>query len=95
MHQCAAPRKHSPWKHHLDGVVNQLHAGGIINKWLNDEFNPAIFLDVPEEVRETPLEFINVAFAVCVLASGLGLAGLVFTGEQIVHMGDHGEQPAI
>ena len=77
------PRKHSPWKPHLDQVVNQLHSGGIINKWLNGEFNPAIFMDVPDPAKETPLQFINVAFALCVLAVGLGLALVIFTGEHM------------
>ena len=64
-------------------VILQLHAGGIINKWFFDQFNPAIFMDNPDPVQvfgsllinywcfyifqEEPLEMIHIAVANCVL----------------------------
>jgi hypothetical protein len=49
-------RKHTPWKQHLDRVINQLKDAGIVQKWLRDEFNPAIFLSPPKPAREEPLQ---------------------------------------
>jgi len=75
-------RKNTPWKSHLDKVILQLHAGGLINKWFNDQFKPAIFMNNPDPVKEEPLKFIHIAIAISVLGIGLGLACLIFCVER-------------
>ena len=32
-------------------MILQLHAGGLINKWFNDQFKPAIFMNNPDPVK--------------------------------------------
>ena len=76
-------RKHCPWKTHLDRVINQLKEAGIIEQWLKEEFNPAIFLRETKAVKEVPLQLIHISLAMFLLGVGLISATLSFAIEKL------------